>query len=102
MVTPARDSLDICGSVLGLVLPEDRKRCNDRCRTLRVVVLDHNTTCDTLNVCSKRGSILRTENFHRIKQLELLRTPGNFSTRKPPIVVLQAEHDVYSAEHALN
>jgi len=42
------DSLDVGGSVLGVVFPEDCERRKDRSGAFWVVVFDHNPPCKAL------------------------------------------------------
>ena len=57
-----RHLLDVLGSVIRMVFPEDCKRCKHRSRALWVIVFDHHTAWDMFSRCSKPDSIhLRTE-----------------------------------------
>ena len=48
------DSLDVGGSVFGVVLPEDGEGGEDRSRAFWVVMFDHNPTYNAFSLSSKR------------------------------------------------
>ena len=44
------DSLDIGGTILGVVFPEDGECREDRSRAFRVVMFDHGMACDAFSM----------------------------------------------------
>ena len=62
--------LDTLGSILGMVFPEGRKGCEHRSRAFRVILFDHDTTCNTFSRCSEPATVSftygRGEHFRQL------------------------------------
>ena len=84
-----RHLLNVRGSVIGMVFPEDRKRCKHRSCAFWVIVFDHDTPWDMFSRSSKLDSIRsRTEDFRGIKKLKQLWSTDKFVTRESSVRVL--------------
>ena len=98
MHTATGDSLDVISTVLGVVFPEDRQRCDDGRRALGVVELGHDVPCVAKRQSEHVGPSLNqlTKDLGRIQVLHDMRRPDELVAGEAAVGVLQTEQDVYS------